>query len=596
MAVIRKTTHLQTHKHMSYFVLNNSISLIHNNGRIVVQGTNPDYDPTSNTTDTGVILQLDGGQGVTEINTQAGGHRQVSWTARRGAPVITLTSAADDPVTLQTQDGRGTVAFTAEGSGLTSQWGPFATAAFSLAVVMRLDRTVTTYGTIPGMGGTLTVLTSQHMSVTVPAGGGGAVPLDAVFLDCWHVLTVRNDTHSRVVSIDDKPVLITAPSTGVVGVLESVVLAAGFPGEIGELVVWNGALNPSDMSSFVGMLRQKWNIFGLPSVPRYTIPNTTGTVWPTDVPAPTVWLDAACPGTLFADTAATIPAVPHGRVGRWLDRSGNGNHVTFNDTGPTCWATGGAEVIAGLPVVSVSGTDPGTFTKGNPLVGATGGVFMVIAVWRMTGSGGHPFCVNGHGTFTSTVWVDGLATDSYRNMPAPNTLTPFPVGPRDNVLVVWERSAAPMTLVRVYNIGDSDVSGSVYSESGDTDHLWLGETVTVGFTNQGLQLAELLVWSGSTPSVPSRTELRSYVVDRWGITLLPHAAAGQVTIATLPAPVPTGIMVRYLRLSRPVGNNYMNEIGLEAYKGTHATACLNTLLCVLCGQHKHVFGYKDGSP
>ena len=560
---------------MPLYVQNNATSVVHDTGRMVMQGVTPDYDPTVNRTNTQVVLQLDGGQGVSENTARAGSERRVSWTTRRGVASTTLTSEVNDPVALQSQDGRCTVAFARTGAGLSGTWGPFTSAAFTLAVVVRLDGTVTDYGTVPGLGGTLPLLVSPHLTVSIPVGGGGLIPLDAMFLDRWRILIVRNDAVAQRVYIDKQLVLTASPTTGTVGANDAVGIGAAFPGEIAELVVWDGALDSSDTDAFAEMLGEKWNTAALPSVPRIVIPNNgIGDVWPPDVPTPTVWLDAAHPASLFADAAATVPTVGHGRVAHWSDRSGNGHHVAFNPTGKTYWAIGGAEQINGLPGVSVSGDDPGTFTGGNPLNGALAGAFAVVAVWRLTGSGGHPFCINGHGTFTSTEWVDALGTNSYHTMPAPNTLAPFSIGPRDVVMMAWERTAAGVLQLRVYNLSDVDASGTKFTESANTDSAWLSKVVTIGSSTKGLQLSELMVWSGALPDNAARASLRAHLVRRWGNAILPSVGAGLIT-NVLPAAVviPTGQMVRYLRLTRTVGNDYMNEAGLEAYQGSHTTIC-----------------------
>lgn len=540
---------------MSAYIHNSATTVVKNNGRIVIQGKVQDYDPTANTTNTPVLLQLDGGYGLSQSTTRAGGDRQVTWTARRSGKATTLsTIALNDPIALCTQDGRTTLAFSAEGAGLSGTWGPFASATFTLMVVVRLDRIVSNYGTVPGMGGTLTLLSSPNLMVAMPI-GGASVPLDAMFLNTWRILSVRNNATERTTSIDNKVVNTMSPSTSVVTANETFILAAAFPGEIAELIVWNGTLSTLDLTNFAYALSLKWNTAALPSVPRYTIPNTTGVVWPTGVPAPTVWLDAAHPASLFADTIANIATVTHGRVARWLDRSGNGHNVTFNNMGQTYWATGGAEQINGLPVVAVSRTDIGTFVGGNPLIGAVNGAFTVLAVWRMNGSGGHPFCIEGRGSFTSDEWVDALGTNSYRLMPAPKTLTPFSIGPQAVVMMAWERSALGVMQIRVYNLSDTDSSGSKFTESGNTDKTWLSKAVTIGSNTKGLQLAELMVWSGTVLDNTARGNLRGYLVSKWGDSILPHTGGMNTTA------LPTAVVAYTATVLAWDASNISNLIG-----------------------------------
>ena len=156
------------------------------------------------------------------------------------------------------------------------------------------------------------------------------------------------------------------------------------------------------------------------------------------LPAPTLWLDATHQPSLFADVAATQPAVAGGRVLRWTDRRGPGAGVcVFTDAAPAVW-TGSCN---GRPLLTLAGA--GTLDR-NPLrttvtapltAGRT-----VVAVWRYrVGGGGHPLSQGAGvtGEFGAGRWYESLLFTVPRAMNT-NAGT-LGLADGDPVLMLWER-------------------------------------------------------------------------------------------------------------------------------------------------------------
>lgn len=82
---------------------------------------------------------------------------------------------------------------------------------------------------------------------------------------------------------------------------------------------------------------------------------------PTAIAGLSFWFDSSDASTLFQDAAGTIPADDGDSVGRWDDKSGQGNHATQSTAGdkPTATANGlaldGSSDHLDLPNIDVSG-------------------------------------------------------------------------------------------------------------------------------------------------------------------------------------------------------------------------------------------------
>jgi hypothetical protein len=117
-------------------------------------------------------------------------------------------------------------------------------------------------------------------------------------------------------------------------------------GQISELLIFNRSLLLSQRQQIEGYLSRKWNISLSSSHPNanpltiapFPYQNTTRSFKPSrfsprQIPGCQLWLDAADTNTLFADTAASVVARTGDAVGRWNDKSGNGNYLFQNTTG-----------------------------------------------------------------------------------------------------------------------------------------------------------------------------------------------------------------------------------------------------------------------
>ena len=288
--------------------------------------------------------------------------------------------------------------------------------------------------------------------------------------------------------------------------------------QLAELLVWQSDLSQSGMGALDNYLRARWNV---PKV-------TTGTVdampargallnasLPAAVPQPYCWLDATNQGGLYADAAGQVPAEPGQSLRMLADKGSGGCHYTWPTSGVAIWMTDVSSAVNGLPVVAVFG--PGSFVK-SPLVGITAASgHTIVALWRLVGSngGGHPLAVGSNATFSAAAWTEGIASDTARTMPSPSV---YGITNAAVVAACWHGDGTNGTLTWMLRAGDESTPGYSLSRTESTSgNLWTTVMPTIGTTNKGLQLAELLVWR-SALSAAERGSLQGYLSGRWGVS------------------------------------------------------------------------------
>ena len=242
-----------------------------------------------------------------------------------------------------------------------------------------------------------------------------------------------------------------------------------------------------------------------------------------------LWFDAADSATLFANTAGTI-AVAGGAtsatVALWRDKSGLGRHLVL-PAGSTTVSV--ANQLDGAPLVSIPGV--ATFTGTNtPLAAAGGGAFTIVAVWRvLPGGGGHPFNVNAKGVFSPASWVEGIAVDTSRTMPAPTTAGVDATN-GSVVVGVWKLVGGSLA----HHLGALTDAGGGYlwsTAAASVPPVWATTNVaTVGTAGKSLHLAELLAWTTGL----SDTQLAgvdAYLRGKWSAGL-PLTVAPATTVSS----------------------------------------------------------------
>ena len=454
-------------------------------------------------------------------------------------------------------NGLTVLAFDTDSDGITGTWGPLS-ASWTVSLFVRCDRPVSTFGAYPGAGA-MTVLSSPTAGITIglPAGGsvphaatlagGGPLdgvvagwPWDVVFVNQWRQLCVTNDaaSGSRRVLVDGVLVGTQPATTGAVAAGTALTVCAHCPLAFAEFMAWNGTLTDAQVAGLRDALRSKWGVPPLPSIPvagvigapaaatpASTTASAVGGVLPVSLPTPTTWLDATHLRSLWSDRAGTSAAVASGAVCRWTDRTGNGHDCLFPSASPARWGTGAALCVNGKAVVAASA--PGTFAT-NPVGAVTSaGNYTVVAVWRVTAGGGHPFAVGTTADFTNDEWKEAIDNTSMRTMPSPGSLG---AGTGSVVAALWTRAATTVT----FRMAGSGVSTGYAWSAAVAGTAWAATAPTVGTANKsGLHLAELLVWSVALTTAQQQT-LADYLLARWGQTFSPTA-----TPSTLPSPTPT---------------------------------------------------------
>ena len=226
-------------------------------------------------------------------------------------------------------------------------------------------------------------------------------------------------------------------------------------------------------------------------------------------------MDATNQGGLYADAAGQVPAEPGQSLRMLADKGSGGCHYTWPTSGVAIWMTDVSSAVNGLPVVAVFG--PGSFVK-SPLVGITAASgHTIVALWRLVGSngGGHPLAVGSNATFSAAAWTEGIASDTARTMPSPSV---YGITNAAVVAACWHGDGTNGTLTWMLRAGDESTPGYSLSRTESTSgNLWTTVMPTIGTTNKGLQLAELLVWR-SALSAAERGSLQGYLSGRWGVS------------------------------------------------------------------------------
>jgi hypothetical protein len=509
----------------------------------------------------------------------------------------TVWTAADDSTEFGRQNATDVLSFTATGAGLIGAWGPFPDGAWTLVAYIRAEQPVHDYGHFIGAGPmTLVDCPAASIRVHVPAGGavpaaalaesGGPItgatadaPWDVVFVNQWRQLAVRNDAAAgvRTVLVDGWPAF-TAPATQEpVPAGSALVVGAGCPVALAELLVWNtAAISDADLRSTLTAQRAKWGVHavaagtvpvvGNPAVASATLdPARTATGSVTEALGAgglpyACWLDAASADNVRA--AGLVPVPANGYVRRWTSRLAGGSAAVFPERA-AAWMWRRDETVNRLPVVAV-GADG--VLQPSPLADLAGTTTacLAVAVWRVRhAAGGHPFSVDGAARFGPGAdgWIErfGMAY-------------PYPVGlaasefPADGALVLgaWERE--PGDGGAVYRLGGLRAAhgGLSYRVPASAVGPWTGtETVALG---AGPRLCELLVWTGSAvPDDASRDAVKAYLDAKWAVSAFPAVAGPTRTLA------PAWCSVRIVRrIDTADGDATIAAAGVTAYAGATA--------------------------
>ena len=376
---------------------------------------------------------------------------------------MAIASVAVEPggtFALARQGGRRVAAFGPTSAGAVGTWGPLS-AIWSVGFLISTSAPVNTLGPFTGVG-PMAILpearagwgpygappNSPAAGVAVPLPGSesppGVVPSaaldmldgvaagwtwDAAFVHHFRFLCVCNEgiaggrrrTYIDGVQCGDVPA-----STNSIAADTPLALFAGCSLTFAEYYIWNGVtLSQEAVRAQTLALRFKWNIYVLPSVPDpvrglgtvfVSAQATRASPWlPSKVPKPACWLDGSDASTVFNDSQGNTSAVSGQNVCVWKDRSGNGRHATFSE-GAASWSANPADWVNGQRVVDIAGRG---FFAHSPLADIDVNVgYTIVAVWRVTNAGGHPFSVRELASFkAASGWQETIDSVSHRVMP-----------------------------------------------------------------------------------------------------------------------------------------------------------------------------------
>ena len=509
-------------------------------GRLVIGQPRSDPPPPA---DPNLILWLD--VGTVGGTRAAAGALQVP--NRRGAGAFTVDVGGYGTVR---QAGTDAVALGGGSPGLVGTWGGAVTEGrWTVVLFLRVDRPVQDTDAWTGAG-PVTLLSSPAAGVSVPLPAGGSVPVgatvaaggpldgvpvgapwDAALLGQWRQVCVRAYGSGRTVAVDGFPVASAAgqPVVASWGASTPLVVGAGCPVTLVEVLAWNCTLSEADVAALRLAQRAKWEVPTLTASPLPALraaaeaaARAPATPLPSAVSPPSsCWFDAQARGTLFRDDAGTLPAVPGGAVRRWQSRVG-----TLSVAAPAgVLLAGGMEAVSGHPVVGLPGGG------GPPVVlGATTG-FTVVALWRLRPNGAHPLGA-GCARLAPDAWVETLGVDVERALPTPAALG---AAAGDVLLGLWMRTPTGTVLWRLGGLGDTTGGGYGWTAGRAAEGLvWPGRWCAVAAGGPPLELAELMVWDAPLAD-GARRALQAHLAAKWGLPALAAALTAPALVAAVPA-------------------------------------------------------------
>ena len=161
----------------------------------------------------------------------------------------------------------------------------------------------------------------------------------------------------------------------------------------------------------------------------------------------------------------------------------------------------------------------------------------LVSLVDSQGGGGHPLTTfDGTSMFRLDQWVEGFGLDTTATLEQ----TPASLGLVAGSLVwgCWSRSAQGAVCWRLNGLTE----GVGWAWTGSVATAWASQMVTVGSTNRGLMLGELLVWSSELTDT-QRGALASYIENKWGYpggnTPTTGAVSLSVFVPSASAPIET---------------------------------------------------------
>jgi len=311
-------------------------------------------------------------------------------------------------------------------------------------------------------------------------------------------------------------------------------------GKIGEMIVFNTALNTTQRQAVESYLSRKWGISvpteSLPVAhPFYSIKPFSRTFQPVDIDGCALWLDGA------DQNAMTLSG---SNVTQWIDKSPLATPFTLSNGsgGSTIWTT-----YTGLPVVQVSNSCFFNASYSYPL--ATRSIFFVMAEivhsdWRgllcfANTAGQSDYNTQNGYVITSTNTVGSNVQFSQNqgnggfvfNYNASNGIKDVPFQLYEDV--------TSNTAVTLFITGSS-----VYSSNTSVTPL-ASTGITVGGrggipSSGALVIAEVLVYS-NVLTASQRQQVETYLIRKWKILLPSPGTLFSTTAQSSPSFVPTSI-------------------------------------------------------
>lgn len=275
---------------------------------------------------------------------------------------------------------------------------------------------------------------------------------------------------------------------------------------------------------------------------------------PSELTNAAAWYDAMDADTLKADWAGTIPATTI--VGRWLDKSGNGNHamVWDNRNKPKT----GVATIGGSNAVSFVPTASATDDWDDYLEVSGSGASLTLNV---DGSGGlsifavmnyDPYLLQGNGSrnimFGKGAYKIGMTSDNILRCWVATSGLNVTAGVLTNqdIIVSFTRNDTN-TLAEAYSNGTFTVSNTGTVLSDNTDDLVIGGEDKFGGGSKkhyaSVDFGEIILLRGA-PSAETRQKVEGYLAHKWNlVSNLPADHPYKKLAPGQPPPAPAGTVI-----------------------------------------------------
>lgn len=288
-----------------------------------------------------------------------------------------------------------------------------------------------------------------------------------------------------------------------------------------EIIIYNRALNQSQINLVKGYLAWKWNLTNLITQLPYTSTYPIAFPLPNTYSGLALWFDSADITTLFQNTAGTTAVTANGQnVQCWRDKSGNSRHAILytGSTGPTYSSNA---FNGSYPGILFNGTTSsilmtGAFVPSGNLTATNGRDTTIFAVYNRSGTAGNSAVYGLQTTDNNFVlrepWAGATSSlvdtggGSFGRITVANTIS-------GAVMTSITRSAATSYFYQsTLALGSNSVGAGTVSAT--SQGFCIGGAVVGGPITFSSYISELIIYNAALTTA-QRQSIESYLAAKW---------------------------------------------------------------------------------